>query len=209
MNDTDKKEQLPVHIILGASDFAKIKIEKVPRVGKVGEPFAELTKMRWVMMSPGRETSVIDYENLCGKKAITIMMNLCSWNSKKQLNRSKEGWYETGLIWRENKVTLGNNKCGSLNRIKSLLKNLYQREEVREAYDIVVKDQLENNIREEVTDAEINNSSKEFYMPHRAVVRDGTESPKLLVVYDTSVKFECGFSLNDCLEKGPPPQNKL
>ena len=30
------------------------------------------------MMSPGRETSVIDYEHLCGKKAITIMMNLCS-----------------------------------------------------------------------------------------------------------------------------------
>lgn len=71
---------------------------------------------------------------------------------KKQLNKSKEGWYETGLIWRENKVALGNKKCGSLNRIKSLLKNLYQRQEVREAYDSVVKDQLENNIREEVTD---------------------------------------------------------
>ena len=45
MNDTDEKEQLPVHIILGASDFAKIKMEKNPRVGKIGEPFAELTKM--------------------------------------------------------------------------------------------------------------------------------------------------------------------
>ena len=28
MNDTDEKEQLPVHIVLGASDFAKIKMEK-------------------------------------------------------------------------------------------------------------------------------------------------------------------------------------
>ena len=46
-------------------------------------------------------------------------------------------------------------------------------------------------------------------MSHRAVIREGAESPKLLVVYDTSVEFECGFSLNDCLEKGPPPQNKL
>ena len=27
MNDTDEKEQLPVHIILGASDFAKIKMD--------------------------------------------------------------------------------------------------------------------------------------------------------------------------------------
>ena len=44
MNDNDEKEQLLVHIILGASDFAKIKMEKSPRVGKIGEPFAELTK---------------------------------------------------------------------------------------------------------------------------------------------------------------------
>ena len=28
MNDTDEKEQLPVHIVLGASNFAKIQIEK-------------------------------------------------------------------------------------------------------------------------------------------------------------------------------------
>ena len=28
MNDTDEKEQLPVHIVLGASNFARIQIEK-------------------------------------------------------------------------------------------------------------------------------------------------------------------------------------
>ena len=75
MNDTDENKQLPVHIIKRASNFAKIKMEKSPRVGKVGEPIAELTKMGWVMMSPAREsdvvsalytqTSVSDYEKLC------------------------------------------------------------------------------------------------------------------------------------------------
>ena len=83
---------------------------------------------------------------------------------KKQLNRSKEGWYETGLIWRENNIPLENNKCGSLGRLKSLLKNLDQKQEVCEACDSVIKDQLENNI-EEFTNTEINNSSTEFYMP--------------------------------------------
>ena len=37
MNDIDYKEQLPVHIILGVSDFVRIKMEKSPRVGKIGE----------------------------------------------------------------------------------------------------------------------------------------------------------------------------
>ena len=44
MNDIDEKEQLLVHIILGASDFAKIRMEKSPRVGKMDKPFAKLAK---------------------------------------------------------------------------------------------------------------------------------------------------------------------
>ena len=95
------------------------------------------------------------------------------------------------------------------NQLNSLLKNLDQKQEVREAYDSVIKDQLENNIIEEVTDTEINNSSKAFYMPDVADIRDSAESTKLRVVYDASVKSESGFSLNDFLEKGPPLQNKL
>ena len=46
-------------------------------------------------------------------------------------------------------------------------------------------------------------------MPHRAVICESAESTKLRVVYDASVKSESGFSLNDCLEKGPLLQNKL
>ena len=75
MNDTDEKEWLPVHIILGASDFAKIKMEKSPRARKTGKPFAKLTKTWWAMMFPGRESDVVsplykqisisDYQKLC------------------------------------------------------------------------------------------------------------------------------------------------
>ena len=45
MNDTDQNEQLPVHIILGASYFAKVKMEKSPRVEQIGECFSKLTEM--------------------------------------------------------------------------------------------------------------------------------------------------------------------
>ena len=156
MNDTDEKEQLSVHIILRANDFAKIKMEKSPRVGKIGEPFAGFTKMGWVMMSLGREsdvvsalytqTSVSNYEKLCSIDILGTKQSQYNHDEfvfekfKKQLSRSKEGWYETGLIWRENNIPLGNNKCGSLGRLRSLLKNLDQKQEVREAYDSVIKD---------------------------------------------------------------------
>ena len=43
MGDHDPKEELPIHVVLGANEFSKIKMKKVPRVGLVGEPVAELT----------------------------------------------------------------------------------------------------------------------------------------------------------------------
>ena len=56
MDDEDVKQELqelPVHVILGASEYAKLKTRSVPRVGKPGEPIAELTYFGWTIMSPG------------------------------------------------------------------------------------------------------------------------------------------------------------
>ena len=56
MNERDIKPILPIHVILGASDYVKIKMQKCPRVGKMNESRAKKTKLRWVIMSPGRES---------------------------------------------------------------------------------------------------------------------------------------------------------
>ena len=71
MNDTGKKEQVPPHIIPGASDFAEINIES-PLVGKLGEPLAELTEMEQVMMSRGRESDIVSALNT----QTSVMKNL-------------------------------------------------------------------------------------------------------------------------------------
>ena len=75
ITDNDKKNQLPVHVILGSGEYARIKTQSKPQVGNDGEPVAELTKLGWFVMSPGAEfdqktmlltqTSQSDYEDLC------------------------------------------------------------------------------------------------------------------------------------------------
>ena len=118
----------------------KIKMRKCPRVGKINESIAEQTKMGWVIMSPGREselvtslytrTSVNDFNRLCDIDVLGVEENHLSHDEnvykkfKQQLERNEAGWYETGLVWTENKVPLNNNKSGSLGRLKSLLKQL-------------------------------------------------------------------------------------
>ena len=74
-DDDDDKDLLPVHILLGANDYAKIRTSENLRVGRIGEPVAEHTKFGWSIMSPGADqktflgclavNSIADYDNLC------------------------------------------------------------------------------------------------------------------------------------------------
>ena len=141
MNDVDTKSHLPVHIIPGAGDFAKLKTKSVPKIGEPGQPVAELTKFGWIIMSPGREpldltnvlltqTSHVDYEELCRLDVLGLSDTPPNDQSsvyaefKEQLVRHEEGWYEISLPWRGNNPVLPNNKDGSLRRLASLNKKL-------------------------------------------------------------------------------------
>ena len=82
INDHDKKLELPAHIILGMNDYTRIKTQDRPGVRLPREPIAELTKLRWVILSPGKEntstnilftkTSLHDCENLCSLDCLYI-----------------------------------------------------------------------------------------------------------------------------------------
>ena len=75
MEETATKKELPIHIILGAGEYTKIKIAGYQRVGKIVEPVAEQTKFGWTIMKSGGESGQgniflaqavsSDYEQLC------------------------------------------------------------------------------------------------------------------------------------------------
>ena len=55
MDDTDKKSELPIHVILGASEYSRIKMETKPRIGQSSEPVAELTTLGGQLCPPERK----------------------------------------------------------------------------------------------------------------------------------------------------------
>ena len=222
ITDKDTKSQLPVHVIFGSGEYARIKTETKPRVRKEGGPIAELTRMGWFIMSPGTEfdrnrmlltqTSQSDYEGLCRMDILGLAdvaendQTIVHAEFKEQLHRDKEGWYETGLPWRANHPDLPNNKQGSLQRLSKLEKNL-QRKDLTAAYNEVIENQVKENIVER---APVQASGQEFYIPHKPVVREAASSTKLRVVYDASARASPDSpSLNECLNPGPPLLNRL
>ena len=224
MNDLDTKSRLPVHIILGAGEYAKLKTESAPKIGEPGLPVAELTKFGWIIMSPGKEpldlanvlltqTSPVDYEELCRLDVLGLSDTSPNDQSsvyaefKEQLVRDQEGWYETGLPWRGDHPVLPNNNEGSLRRLKSLNKRL-ERQNLTSEYAEIIEDQKKAGVVERAEGPCV--GGREFYIPHKPVVRATAESTKLRVVYDASARaFDGAPSLNDCLNAGPPLQNKL
>ena len=59
MSERDTKAELPTHVVLGTSDYVKIKMQKCPRVGRINESIVKQTKMGWVIMSPDRENDLV------------------------------------------------------------------------------------------------------------------------------------------------------
>ena len=71
----------------------------------------------------------------------------------------------------------------------------------------MIREQLEEGVVER---APVEVTGREFFLPHRAVVRRNADTTKLRVVYDASARAnEKVPSLNDCFHAGPPLQNKL
>ena len=221
MEDTDLK-MLPVHVILGTSDYARIKTCESQRTGAMGEPVAEYTHFGWTIMSPGTETDLDsiflaqtasnDCEELYRMDVLGLEdapsgdQSVVYTEFREQLRRSPNGWYEARLPWKGDHPPLPSNESGSLKRLGSLVQRLKKTGRLDE-YDAIIQDQLREGIVEE---ADMPASGKEFYIPHKAVVRENVESTKMRVVYDASAKAHSSApSLNDCLEVGPPLQNKL
>ena len=95
-----------------------------------------------------------------------------------------------------------------MGRLNSLLRNL-SHINLLETYDDIIKEQQKAGIVETV-DRNANCQNKEFYMPHKVVIRKSAQTAKVWIVYDASAKPNSNSaSLNGCLETGPCLQTLL
>ena len=95
IDDVHLKKELTVHLILGTSEYARIKTETKSKMRKPAEPIVELTRFGWIPMSSGREplltqmfltqTSKVDYEELCRLDACAWIRRLSRWQPKPSL----------------------------------------------------------------------------------------------------------------------------
>ncbi|XP_068747453.1 uncharacterized protein [Montipora capricornis] len=201
IDDDDDKRVLPVHLILGAKDLPRMRTRERLRVGRGGDPVAEFTRFGWTLMSPGAETdlspvylavnSAADYKRLCALDLLGLADSPTGDQEdaysefKEQLTRSWDGRYETTFPWKGDHPPLRNNQNGSLIRLNSLLRKLRGTDMLAQ-YAAVIEEGVVERAPSEAM-------GKEFYLPHRAVVRENTETTKLRVVVAVTGEIRKAF----------------
>ena len=75
IEDSNEKDELPIHLVLDNGEYARIKTTTGPLIGGENEPVAEKARLGWFMMSPGMDfdrsamlltqTTQSDYKSLC------------------------------------------------------------------------------------------------------------------------------------------------
>lgn len=110
---------------------------------------------------------------------------------------NSESRYEVRLPWLEDHPDLPSNYNIAKKRLDNTVKKL-QKEGLFESYDQILKEWLDENVIEEVLDA---NTSEAHYLPHRPVIKESSTT-KIRPVFDASAKEKQRPSLNQCLEKG-------
>jgi hypothetical protein len=194
MDDVDTKPMLPVHMILGASDYSRVKTTTPAKVGDDGKPVAERTRLGWTIMSQGREmnhsylmltrSTHEDYMELCSLDVLGLKdrpegdQTTVLEEFKEQLTWREDGKYETALPWKASHPKLPTNINVARPRFQSLLKRLDKQPALLETYHQIIEDQVEKGIVE-IAPTEPN-EKHEHYIPHKPVVREQAESKKFV-----------------------------
>ena len=98
--------------------------------------------------------------------------------------------YVVELPWKSEslKNSLQDNKKLCEKRLNGQLKRLSTIPEHLEAYDSIIKEQIESGIVESVPEEAPKGTP--HYIPHHAVIRQEAESTKVRIVFDASAKKE-------------------
>jgi len=112
------------------------------------------------------------------------------------------GRYEAGLAWNDNKKEILSNESQAAARLKQTYNKLSAVSGDLKKYhegmmDLLKRDMIEIVLRPDRSTGTV------VYLAHRGVRKKGSD--KLRIVFDAAASPGKGsFSLNDCLEKGPP-----
>ena len=160
-----EEDKLPIHIILGAADYQRIRTTEPPVLGPNPDvdPGAEYTMLGWTLSGKTVEidadsgklfltlTPQNEFERMCSLEVLGLEDTGSAPGEgfhehfQEQLTRLEDGTYSTGLPWKKDLFKLPSNKELAIARLHSTTKRLEKLKKL-EDYHEIMKDQISNGI---------------------------------------------------------------
>lgn len=135
----------------------------------------------------------------------TLEEQACENSFKQNTSRLPSGRFLVKMSLKESpEEALGDSYNIAKRRFFCLENKLVKNPNIKKQYVDFIKEYLDLGHLEEIERPRFGN-----YLPHHAVLREKSETTKLRVVFDASVKTTSGKSLNDIQMIGPVVQNDL
>ena len=220
-----------VELLLGANVSEAI-IQQEIRTGQPGQPIAVRTAFGWTLtgavsdLSSGKSRQVMFIQK--GSARETELDNMLKdwWTTDafgtkydKPVSQSKEdkraqdilektttkrpdNRYETGLLWKDDNITLPDSKKMAIRRLIGTEKRLKFHPEKAAAYQATIESYVEKGYAKKLTPEEAKEEKpNRWYLPHHAVTNPN-KPRKFRVVFDAAAQAH-GTSLNNKLLAGP------
>ena len=213
-------DEYTIHLILGDNTFSRIKTEEVIR-GAKGDPIVEGTTFGYIIHGgdKGNGTCMYvsdtkDYERLYGLDILGVEDR--SENDPSEVYKEfieniqidAQGRYEVGIPWIPGNTVTENNEVQSRKRLKNIERKLEKDPTLKETYQEIVTDQLNQGIIEKAP--EVATGERVFYLPHKPVCRENASTTKTRMVFDYSARpSPMSNSINECMDTGPALQPNL
>lgn len=225
--DPRYNEPAPIDILLGAEVFPYV-IRGNRREGTDCEPVAIETVFGWVLMGRSSVSPAATTTTLCTSLELVNTSLRRFWEIEELPNivktspteeqcekiyhttttRQSDGRYVVHLPFIEYPPPLGESRHLALKRLTQLESRLAKSTQLRSDYNEAMYDYLDSGHMNRVETTATNDTSS-YYIPHHAVLKPGSTTTKVRVVYDASSTSTNGKSLNDYLYPGPKLQQDL
>ena len=215
-----------IELLIGGDYYYRFMKDEVIR-GPPNSPVACLSILGWIISGPmphqQRNTSDVSCNFLTASKLDSMLQDFFSLESsgissedlkdedESAMTKFREttahdgSRYVVRLPWKDSAPPLASNFSQAEMRTQRVYKKLQENAEVKDMYVHALKEFETLDIVEEVTpDFSKPLAGKEYYLPHRPVVRQSSKTFKCRPVFDASARSPSGYSLNDCLHVGPP-----
>ncbi|XP_072397992.1 uncharacterized protein [Diabrotica undecimpunctata] len=154
-----------------------------------------------------------DIEEIPQKRFLSKEDKFCEETFQNTTFRNKNGSFTVTLPERSTVMPLGKSFSMALRRFHTLERKLARDSELRRQYEVFIEEYIQLGHMSQIGSIDnmhtLNNSDKVYYLPHHAVVKQGSATTKCRVVFDGSVTTDTGISLNESLMVGPKLQDNL